>query len=551
MGGPTPLSFRFRGREYPIVGERGLAASLTGSHPPILGRSIRYHRPRAPFCGTGFCSQCLVRVNGVPNTRSCTYRPAAGDRVVSENGVPSVEYDLLGLLDALFPRGLDTLHGFRRPAFLRGFYQRVIRGLAGYGRPPTPGASAPVAPASLLDSDVLVIGAGPAGRAASTRLAAAGRSVRLVDRGPLTAPPTGVASHPRTTVTFLPPPSPDRPFPFEGSAVDERGAARLLRSREVVVSTGAYDGGLLFPGNDRPGVLTAEGAIQLASGRGDAPFERALLVGGEDRAAELIDRFGTHIAAAVSLSTFGPAVARRASELEIPLYPRSLILEARGRRRVRSALVRPRGGGPPLSLPVDAILLAHRRLPNVQLFFQPGAEMEWSGEVGAYLPRLSPGGGTSVPGLFAAGEAAGFAAGAESEASGVAAAEALLASASSAAPALRPPTVGTPSPLEGYYTELLGAASGRGKWILCACEDVLLSEIDEANALGYRGLEEVKRYTGVGTGVCQGRFCLPDAILLLSALERRPPAEVGYIRQRPPVLPTPLGAWAELPEAPP
>ncbi|MCI4345272.1 MAG: (2Fe-2S)-binding protein, partial [Thermoplasmata archaeon] len=282
-----------------------------------------------------------------------------------------------------------------------------------------------------------------------------------------------------------------------------------------------------------------------------APFERALLVGGEERAAELLDRFGARIAAALSPSTFGPGVARRASELEIPLYPRSLLLEARGRRRVRSVLLRPRGGGAPQSIPVDAILLAHRRLPNVQLLFQPGGEMIWSGKVGAYLPRIAAGGGTTVPGLFAAGEAAGFAAGAEAEASGIAAAEAVLSPpAGLGAPPPAPPDV-TPSLLQGYYSELRNGSSARGKWILCACEDVLVSEVEEAHALGYQGLEEVKRYTGVGTGVCQGRFCLPDAILLLAALEKRPPAEVGYIRQRPPVLPTSLGAWAQLPEAPP
>src|SRR5208283_4339330 len=42
---------------------------------------------------------------------------------------------------------------------------------------------------------------------------------------------------------------------------------------------------------------------------------------------------------------------------------------------------------------------------------------------------------------------------------------------------------------------------------------------------GYRGIEVVKRYTSLGSGICQGRYCLPDALLLLSILEDRPPAE--------------------------
>ena len=104
---------------------------------PTLQRSPRYHRPRAPFCGIGQCTGCLVRVNGRPNVRACRYVPADGDRVTTENGWPSQRFDLLAILDGMFRHGIDTLHGFRRPAFATPLYHRVIRRLAGYGQPPT------------------------------------------------------------------------------------------------------------------------------------------------------------------------------------------------------------------------------------------------------------------------------------------------------------------------------------------------------------------------------------------------------------------------------
>ena len=47
-----------------------------------------------------------------------------------------------------------------------------------------------------------------------------------------------------------------------------------------------------------------------------------------------------------------------------------------------------------------------------------------------------------------------------------------------------------------------------GKAILCACEDVTLSEVRRAFDEGHRDLESVKRYTGFGTGPCQGKECL-------------------------------------------
>jgi sarcosine oxidase subunit beta len=75
-----------------------------------------------------------------------------------------------------------------------------------------------------------------------------------------------------------------------------------------------------------------------------------------------------------------------------------------------------------------------------------------------------------------------------------------------------------------------------------------MDEVEEAHRLGYRGIEVIKRFTGAGTGLCQGRYCIPDTLLLLALLEGRAANEVGYITQRPPVVPTPLSALASLPE---
>ena len=51
------------------------------------------------------------------------------------------------------------------------------------------------------------------------------------------------------------------------------------------------------------------------------------------------------------------------------------------------------------------------------------------------------------------------------------------------------------------------------KVILCRCEDVTLADVRHAVTLGYADLEEVKRYTGFGTGPCQGKECLRGVAL--------------------------------------
>jgi sarcosine oxidase, subunit alpha len=321
-----------------------------------------------------------------------------------------------------------------------------------------------------------------------------------------------------------------------------------VRAKEVLVAVGGYDGPLLFPGNDRPGVLTAEGADAVVPPGAPPPFRRALVFGGGARVLPLLERYGQHIEAVAAPGMVHGEIAERAAPLEVPVYPRSLLLGASGRHRVRRAHLRTRGGGGATALDVDAILLAHRRLPNPQLFYQAGAQMEWRREAGAYFPVLGDDGATTVPGLFAAGTAGGFLPDVGNSTSGRAAADALLGRPWKAAD--RPPRVAreTPGELEGYYHELLTATRGAGKWVLCPCEDVLLHEVEEASARGFRGVEVIKRMTGVGTGLCQGRYCLPDALLVLSVLEARAPSEVGYITQRPPFLPARLESLASLPD---
>jgi sarcosine oxidase, subunit alpha len=543
MAVPPSRRFRFDGRPYEATDSAPLARLLARDRPPTLQRSIRYHRPRAPYCGVGYCTGCLVRVNGRPNVRACRYVPAEGDDVRTENAWPSPRLDLLGILDFAFPGGVDTLHGFRRPAWLTTAYQRVVRRLAGYGRAPEPDdGPGPSAPPLRRSADVVVVGGGASGGSAAARLRAAGRSVIVVDRTRSEAPgpdPDRLTG----TITFLPPrPSVSEPFRLLGFA--EPAQALDLRAGSVVVATGGYDGSLLFAGNDRPGVLTADGAFALARGADEPPFRHAVVVGGGPRAGDVLQRFGHRVEAVVAPSSIRPDVVQRASELEVPLYPRSLVLGTTGRARVRRVRLRSRGTGTRFDLDCDAIVLAHRRLPTPQLFFQAGARMEWRSDPGAYYPTLGPDGATSVPGLYAVGATAGVAPERTVE-SGDRAATAILGTGTLPDPAGPPPGPGGPSELEGYYRELLRARPG-GRWIACPCEDVLLEEVEAAHRAGYRGIEVIKRYTGVGTGLCQGRYCLPDTLLLLALLEGRPPSEVGYITQRPPLLPTPLAALAEL-----
>ncbi|HUI38799.1 MAG TPA: (2Fe-2S)-binding protein, partial [Thermoplasmata archaeon] len=94
MADETAIRVRYGRRKVDVLPGETLARALARRGVGILQRSIRYHRPRAPFCGIGHCANCLVRVNGVPNVRACRHLPKDGDVVESENAWPSPNADL-------------------------------------------------------------------------------------------------------------------------------------------------------------------------------------------------------------------------------------------------------------------------------------------------------------------------------------------------------------------------------------------------------------------------------------------------------------------------
>ncbi len=80
--------------------------------------------------------------------------------------------------------------------------------------------------------------------------------------------------------------------------------------------------------------------------------------------------------------------------------------------------------------------------------------------------------------------------------------------------------------------------------MVCRCEDVTLDEVEEAIAAGNHDIESVKRYTGFGTGWCQGKQCVTACARVIAARTGEAPSLP--ITPRPPVHPVELGALAGL-----
>jgi hypothetical protein len=78
---------------------------------------------------------------------------------------------------------------------------------------------------------------------------------------------------------------------------------------------------------------------------------------------------------------------------------------------------------------------------------------------------------------------------------------------------------------------------------------VTLHDLEHSVARGYRDIEEVKRYTGFGTGPCQGKECLALVATELARATGQPPAAIPPFTSRPPLAPTPLRLLARDPGA--
>lgn len=85
------------------------------------------------------------------------------------------------------------------------------------------------------------------------------------------------------------------------------------------------------------------------------------------------------------------------------------------------------------------------------------------------------------------------------------------------------------------------------KTLVCRCEDVTRNELKEAIERGHTDIESLKRYTGFGTGWCQGKSCVALCARLLG--EEGFPAPLPFT-PRPPFHPVRLADLAGLADLP-
>ncbi len=565
-----PISFSFDGRTYQGFAGDTLASALLANGVLLLGRSIKYHRPRGLLGAFDDEPNAIVRVGSGnhedPNAKATRQDLYEGLDAHPVNCWPSLRWDFGAVAD-LFSRFLTA--GFYYKTFMGfpgwPFYERLIRRAAGLGAlSEAPDDDQYVRRHAFCD--VLVVGAGPAGLAAARAAAATGARVILMDdqsepggsllweageidgvAGDAWASET-VADLKAASVTVLQRTSVLGYYDHNFLLAVERCADHLapearqgrarqrvwqVRAGRVVLATGAIERPLPFPDNDRPGIMLASAARQFTLRYAAAPGACGVFITNNDSAyaaARDLLAAGVRIAAILDVRTRPCAGADELRALGVRCLAGATITATRGRQQVTGVLAT-LSNGKSEWLACDFVAMSGGWSPTVHLFSQSGGRLRWDENQLCFVPDVS------VQDEVSAGSANGAFALMECLQQGH------LAGAGTAMLDLAAPVtseVTAPYAIAPFW--VTPGAKGR-QWIDFQ-SDVTHKDVAQASAENMISVEHFKRYTTTGMSADQGKTSNVNALGLLGAATGRVPQEVGTTRFRPPYVPVAMGALA-------
>jgi sarcosine oxidase subunit alpha len=571
-----PVRFSFDGRQY--IGQRGdtAASALLARGVRLLGRSVKYRRPRGLLAAGPEEPNALLTVGiaptVIPNVPAPQLVLRDGLVLRSQNRWPSLRYDLASLLQAgggFFGAGF-YYKTFIWPSWRR--YEGLIRNLAGLGAAP---GAANLAPPSIehLSCDVLIGGAGPAGLAAALAAARAGARVVICEREPQIG----------------------GELEFEGATIDGRGAAawiaavegelaqrgvRLLtdtavvggsdglviahrepgglagdnaiyriRPARFVIAMGAVERPVAFIDNDRPGVLLLGAAERLLARYGVAVGQRPLLFGNHDRlycAAARLTAAGIRVRAIVdsrheaAVAGGGATADARAvlARAGVECLFGHAVIAAEGGTVVRGARIAPLASpGSARRFECDAILVSGGWSPALHAGLHEDGVRRYAEGVAAFVADAQP------DWRLTAGAASGELELAAVVADGFAAGDRAARAAGAAGSVGQPPVAsGDGSPGLVPFWRSPASPSEEKRQFVDFQNDVTVADLRQALAEGFIDIEHIKRYTTLGVGTEQGRTSSVLGAAIVAELKGATLPEVGPSRTRPPYHPVTLAS---------
>lgn len=521
-----PLRFTFDSRAYTGYEGDTLASALLAAGVSVVGRGLKFHRPRGVLTAGVEEPNALLTVGSgayrEPTVRATVQPLFDGLVAESQNRWPSLSFDLgrvNDVLHRLFPAGFYN-KTFIWPSWHA--FEPSIRRMAGLGV-----ASEEPDPDRYewrnAHCDVLVVGGGASGMLAASTAAASGAQVLLLESGRVLggslnwervrtepAPLSGVRVLLNTTAIGA--------YDHGLITAVEKSTSKSkkwrerwwrIRTKKIVLATGAFEQPLAFPFNDRPGIMLADAVRHYLNRYGVAAGERVSIVTNNDSAYQVVlDLHAAGINVPCLLDTRpnpAPELLSSMAGIRVAVHAGARITSTAGDRRIQSfEFTSPSASG---RVECDALGMSGGWNPVAHLYCQAGGRLRFDEHHACLVPdgRLKS--------IEAVGAAAGI--------------------------------FDSPSRKQGA-TGALGYSvdHNRDRTWLDFQHDVTVADIDLAVRENLTSVEHVKRYTTVGMSIDQGKTSNLNALAILAKQTQRTIPEVGTTTFRPFFVPVTLGAIA-------
>ncbi|MCL2286557.1 MAG: NAD(P)/FAD-dependent oxidoreductase [Firmicutes bacterium] len=296
----------------------------------------------------------------------------------------------------------------------------------------------------MIHTDLLVVGAGPAGLSAAAQAGDAGASVLLLERSHV---PGGQLL--KQTHMFFG--SEEQYASYRGFVISDilleklgptvnvqlnstvlaayddgiwtaeiNGRYEKINPRAVVVATGAGERSLPFPGNDLPGIFGA-GAIQtLMNQFGIKPAQRVVMLGAGNIGLIVSYQLLQAGVEVLAVAEGGPKIggylvhASKLARMGVPILTSHTVKRADGDRTLESVTLweidsKWQGiAGTEKVFRADALCIAIGLSPLSELLWQAGCRMQFVPALGGYVPFRDENMRTSIDNIFIAGDVGGI-----------------------------------------------------------------------------------------------------------------------------------------------
>ncbi|MEE9303116.1 MAG: 2Fe-2S iron-sulfur cluster-binding protein, partial [Thiotrichaceae bacterium] len=435
------ITFRFNNKNYSGFHGDTIASALLANDVKVIGRSFKYGRPRGIVSAGSDEPNAILQLGKteqtqVPNVRATQQLIFEGLECFSTNCWPSTNRDLKGVIGKLFGHFLPPgfyYKTFMAPRSLWMSYEKLIRKGAGLGKSPTK-PDPDIYDVLNQNTDILIIGAGPAGLAAALSAAPSGARIIIADEqnefgGNLLGRKdliNGASAqhwidesvaklHSFNNVSLLINATVNGYHDHNFLTIHERltdhshdlaptnkvrQRLHRVRAKQVILATGAHERPLVFANNDIPGCMLASAVSTYINRYQVLPGKSLLLMTNNDNAyltafdwkmqcKELTNKTVTIVD---TRQKSGETVSQRAAELGIQVISASAIIEAKGSQLVKGAIVAS------LNLAGDKVVGGERQIecdtvatsggwsPAVHLSCHTGGRPLWREEIQGFIP---------------------------------------------------------------------------------------------------------------------------------------------------------------------